>query len=321
MERPRGSDVSFGFSIIGGASATRKKIEKLPIQLKRALREREVKSRWVTSKDSPMLSPAAVAKLKLTTEGYDFVILPEGTNVHIGLTTHVQDADAWSHRDYGRPIRDDENGMLPPKLARMMVNLAGVRDGDVLLDPFCGSGTVLMEAVLATNAAEIIGSDLEAKQVASTERNISWMAQTAGILTHKDRERIRTFTSDVRTIGGHLTSVKINCVVTEGSLGPPLRGHEYQDQLDQNKQTIEALWKDALKTLHPTLAAGARLVICWPSFKTSNGLSRVGLDADVDALGYRLLNPLEGWDASNGPMVYHREKQRVARRIVVLERR
>lgn len=267
-----------------------------------------------------MLSPAAVAKLKLTTEGYDFVILPEGTNVHVGLTTHVQDADAWSHRDYGRPIRDDENGMLPPKLARMMVNLAQVKDGDTIIDPFCGSGTVLMEAVLATAASKIIGSDLEAKQVASTERNISWMAETAGILTRASRERIHTFTSDVRTIRDHLTSDTINAVITEGSLGPPLRGHEYQDQLDKNKVTIEALWKDALTALHPTLAVGARLVICWPSFKTSNGLARVGLDAEVDALGYRLMNPLEGWDASNGPMVYHREKQRVARRIVVLER-
>jgi tRNA G10 N-methylase Trm11 len=319
-ERPMGDDVSFGLSVIGGTPAARKRFEKLPIKLKHALKDSGVKSRWVTSKDSPMLSPAAVAKLRLTTEGYDFVILPDGMNVHVGLTTHVQDADAWSHRDYGRPIRDDENGMLPPKLARIMVNLAQIKKDDTILDPFCGSGTVMMEAVLATDAAHIIGSDLEDKQVVSSERNISWLAETAGIITKKDRERIRTFTSDARKIGDHLIGGAVHRVVTEGTLGPPLRGHESQAQIEKNKAVIDSIWKDTLTALHPILADGARLVICWPSFKTDNGMARVGLDAEIPALGYKLVNPLSGWDKTNGPLVYHREKQRVARRIVVLER-
>ncbi len=317
-ERPRGNDVAFGCSVIGGTPGVRRSLERLPLHIKRALKSHGVKSRWVTSKDSPSLSPAAVAKLKLTTEGYDFVLLADGKTVHVGLTTHVQNADAWSARDYGRPARDDENGMLPPKLARVMVNLARVEDGQTLLDPFCGSGTVLMEAALATGAQAIIGSDVAEKQTLSSEKNTAWLVEQ-GILTNKDRERIRAFHSDVKKIADHKLP-SIDRVVTEGDLGPPLRGSESQKQLDKNKELIETLWRETLRALHPMLSKGARLVVCWPSFKTSHGLSRVNMNDDLSGLGYRLINPLDGWDNTEAPLIYHREGQRVARRIVVMEK-
>lgn len=322
LQRPRGQDgkeIAFGCSVIGGTPGARRKLERLPLGLKRAFKASDIRSRWVTSKDSPSLSPAAVAKLKMTTEGYDIVLLIDGQTAHVGLTTHVQDADAWSQRDYGRPVRDDENGMLPPKLARIMVNLAQVEKGQTLLDPFCGSGTVLMEAALATEAGRLIGSDLEDKQIADSLKNTDWLvAQT--ILTQKDSARTTYFQSDVKKLAEQKDAKDIDCVVTEGSMGPPLKGHERQGQLDTNRDAITELWKDAFRVMRPLLADGARLVVCWPSYKTAHGLSRVKMDDDMPGLGYRVVNALEGWDETNAPMVYHRQGQRVARRIVVLRK-
>ncbi|HWQ99868.1 MAG TPA: hypothetical protein VN397_03420 [Candidatus Methylomirabilis sp.] len=318
-EHPRGNDVAFGFSVIGGSPGAHRALERLPLHLKRALKTRGIRSRWVTSKDSPSLSPAAVAKLKLTTEGYDFVLFADGKNVHVGLTTHVQNADAWSLRDYGRPARDDEAGMLPPKLARMMVNLAQVDDGMTVLDPFCGSGTVLMEAALATKASRIVGTDVDVKQVDATNRNTDWLV-SRNVITPDDRARTRAIASNVKGLGAHLKPKSVSRIVTEGDLGPPLRGSETQKQLDKNRDAITRLWRDALTALRPLLSELTRLVIVWPSYKTSGGLSRVKLDDEIAELGYCIVNPLEGWDDSNAPLIYHREGQRVARRIVVLER-
>lgn len=312
-------EIAFGCSVVGGTPGVRRKLERLPLGLKRAFKASGIRSRWVTSKDSPALSPAAVAKLKMTTEGYDVVLLADGQTIHVGLTTHVQDADAWSARDYGRPVRDDENGMLPPKLARMMVNLGRVEAGQTLLDPFCGSGTVLMEAALATQAAKLIGSDLEDKQVADSLKNTDWLV-AQNILTQKDKARTTYFQSDVKRLAEQPAAKEVDCVVTEGSLGPPLRGHESQKQLDTNRDMITQLWKDALRVMYPLLTKDARLVVCWPSYKTAKGLSRVKLDDDVQALGYEVVNALAGWDETNAPMIYHREGQKVARRIVVLKR-
>lgn len=319
-EQPRGDSIDFGFTIIGGTkSMTGKQGMKLPLELKKQFKAQGIRSRWVTSAEGT-LSPAAVAKLHLTTEGYDIVCLIENGTVHVGLTTHVQNADAWSERDYGRPSRDDAAGMLPPKLARMMVNLAKIGKGKTVLDPFCGNGAVLMEAALATDAGEIIGSDILKKQTDSCIKNLEWLVEQ-GILTHDDKERTNIFTADVLAIANHLKSNSIDCVVTEGSLGPPLRGGEPKSFIDKNKEEISALWMNALRALAPLVKSGGILVVIWPSFKTTGGIARVQLDDEMDRLGYEVANPLGEWDDSGNPLIYHREGQRVARRIVVLRKR
>ncbi|WP_456471514.1 TIGR01177 family methyltransferase [Methanocaldococcus sp.] len=50
-------------------------------------------------------------------------------------------------------------GCIMPKLARAMVNLARVKEGDLILDPFCGTGGFLIEAGLL--GAKIIGCDID----------------------------------------------------------------------------------------------------------------------------------------------------------------
>jgi tRNA G10 N-methylase Trm11 len=312
------TSLDFGLTIVCGSAGTRKILERLPLQLKRALKARDIRSRWVTAEDGGMISPAAVAKLKLTTEGWDLVLIAEGGNVHIGKTTHVQDADAWSHRDYGRPARDDREGMLPPKLARIMVNLARITNGETLYDPFCGNGTILMEAALATEAYTIIGSDIEQRQVATTEANDAWLVEE-GILTRDDASRFKTFACDAQRVSVALPHESIDAIVTEGTLGPPLRGHESLQAIERTTREIDSLWRTSLRDWKKMLTVNGRIVGVWPSFKTENGLSRVGLDADLAELGYKLVNPLEGWDDSGDPLVYHRQGQKVARRIVVLK--
>lgn len=309
--------LDFGFTVFGGTERMQKDLRKMPIALKRALKEQGIRSRWVTSKEGVPLSPAAVAKLKLTEYGTDLVCIIASGTAYIGKTTHVQNADAWSERDYGRPLRDDEAGMLPPKLARIMVNLARVKDGETILDPFCGNGTVLMEGALITKAQHIIGSDIEERQSASSLKNLEWLVEHQ-ILTADDAGRTEIFTADARHVSGHLDPTSVHAVISEGMMGPPLRGHEPQSAIQKNAKEISSLWIQTLDRLRPALANNARLVLVWPSFKTEGGIARVGLDEEVVRLGYRVVNPLGDWDESNGPLIYHRQGQRVARRIVVL---
>ncbi len=68
-------------------------------------------------------------------------------------------------RDAGR------EGGLPPALAAAMVDLAGApgRVGRTLLDPCCGAGTVLAEALAAGWAVE--GTDIDAAAVEAAVRN------------------------------------------------------------------------------------------------------------------------------------------------------
>lgn len=313
---PRDERIVFGLTIIGGTTAFQKNLSKLALATKRTLITAGRSVRWVTGEQNGAPTPAAVAKLGLTTGGYDLVILIHEQQAYIGLTTHVQDAGAWSMRDYGRPGRDDENGMLPPKLALMMVNLANIPNGGSLLDPFCGSGTVLMETALATSAAHIIGSDNSQTQIDMTAQNLRWLISQR-ILQEKDQKRFELATADARSIDLPFKN-QLDAIVTEGYLGPPLTGHETLPTLQKNAEEIEKLWRDALIHLHPYLKPTGKVIAVWPAFKSSHGSERVDVTQDLEKCGYKIVNPLEGWDDTNAPILYHRAGQRVMRRIVVL---
>jgi len=309
--------IDFGWTVYGGSKKTHDTINKLAIPFKKMLKAHAISSRWVTGKDGD-ISPAAIAKLKLTTEGLDLNIFIDGERIHVGKTTHVQNADAWSLRDFGRPARDERVGMLPPKLARMMVNLAMTPPGETLWDPFCGGGTVMMEAALATEAGLILGSDIDDTQVGNSQKNCSWLT-AQGIFQPHDSKRIVIFQSDARSVKPTHKST-ISRIVTEGYLGPLLSGQETKTTLEKNVHDISKLWEDSLKAWKPILAKDARLICIWPAFKTSHGISRVDLESKLSSLGYRIIDPLDGWDDSHGPLLYARPDQRVMRRIVVLAR-
>ena len=63
-------------------------------------------------------------------------------------TVFVQDFKKWSRLDYDKPHRDMKIGMLPSKLAQIMINLAGLKRLDAFWDPFCGLGTLIMVGIL-----------------------------------------------------------------------------------------------------------------------------------------------------------------------------
>lgn len=59
------------------------------------------------------------------------------------------------NRPYFHPV------VLEPHLSRIMVNLTMVKENDLLLDPFCGTGSIILEA--ATMKIRTIGCDLSSK--------------------------------------------------------------------------------------------------------------------------------------------------------------
>ncbi len=66
---------------------------------------------------------------------------------YVGIIKHVRDKKQFYLR---RPDRRPflMPSALKPKLARGLVNLTGVREGEVFLDPMCGTGSFLIEAGL-----------------------------------------------------------------------------------------------------------------------------------------------------------------------------
>lgn len=316
--RPRASRIIYGLTVFGGNAHQQKTYRHLALEVKKALKARGRSSRWMNGKDNEPISPAAVEKLELTTEGYDFVICLQQDQAIIGLTRAVQKADDWSERDFGKPYRDALNGMLPPKLARMMINIA--KPTTSLSDPFCGSGTVLMEAAIIHPDIQQFGSDIDQKHINGAIRNLDWMAERHHI-RQETREKILIFTSSAQRVDQHIHQ-PVETIVTEGYLGKPMKGFESLEWLERNHQDVTQLWKESLPIFARIQETGGRIVCTWPIMHSKHHqplfveLSETEL-ADV---GYKRVHPLQIWNNDTKPIIYKRADQFVHRQIVVLER-
>ena len=95
-------------------------------------------------------------------------------------------------------------GSMNPKLARCMVNLSRIHEGELLLDPFCGTGGILIEAGLI--GCKVAGSDIYWKMKNGTAIN----------LDHYGITDYRTFNVDVRELKMY---EKVASVVTDPPYG------------------------------------------------------------------------------------------------------
>ncbi|MHA1238490.1 MAG: DNA methyltransferase [Candidatus Odinarchaeia archaeon] len=79
-------------------------------------------------------------------------------------------------------------GIMEPKLARVMVNLTRVKKGDILLDPFIGTGGIGIEAGLI--GCKVIGMDLDKKMIYGSRTNLTHYNVINWHLIYGDARRI-----------------------------------------------------------------------------------------------------------------------------------
>ncbi len=263
LEKTGEKKIKFGFSVYEirnekTAAILRGKLERTGLEIKRLLKEAGRNARLVTSKEAT-LSSVVIAKNKLLQQGAEFVLIAEKDEILIGLTETIQDFESWSFRDFERPARDARRGMLPPKLARIMINLAGVDPGNkTLLDPFCGSGTVLMEASLL-GFEKLIGSDIQKQAIADTEKNLLWQE-------HQELpvSQFELFEASADKLIEFVPAETVDLIVTEPFLGTPRQGRESKEDIEKTIAELDNLYQKSFSTLFKLLKPGGVIVVASP---------------------------------------------------------
>lgn len=113
--------------------------------------------------------------------------------VYFGRRLAVIDRASYEARKT-RNLPFDYPISLHPKFARCLVNLARVKAGGRLLDPFCGTGAIVTEARLV--GAEAVGTDVSAKMIDGARKNLTSMGLEAD-LSESDVGDVHTIVSSV----------------------------------------------------------------------------------------------------------------------------
>ncbi|MBU0671379.1 MAG: DNA methyltransferase [Patescibacteria group bacterium] len=302
LDKIKEEKVVFGFSLYSNLDKKQKQFERMGLELKKDLKAEGKKVRLVTSKE-PELSSVIVQKEILKKNGIDFVLVPNNNKTIIGITKTVQDFKTYSQLDYGRPRRDAFSGMLPPKLARMMVNIAAPQKGDTLLDPFCGSGTVIQEAGLLLNA-NLIGTDVSKKAVLDSRSNMEWLREK---YPRKLKSTVFSFKQvDAKKIATEIKNESVDIIVTEVYLGP-VKG---TINIPQQKAELEDLYKRIFKEFQKILKKGAHIVVAFPAWRSNNEIIHLDIKPSLEKQGYKFFAE---------PILYGREDARVLRDIYFME--
>lgn len=256
--------------------------------------------------------------------GCELTVIAQKTGPWIGRTVAAQDIKSYTVRDMEKPVRDTTVGLLPPKLAQILLNfgehLVTVKNQKpaakmlTVFDPFCGTGVVPMEAML--RSWNVLGSDVSQKAVNGTTKNIEWLRKTYKVLK-KDADAEIWKQDAVKPFE---LKEKPDMIVTEGTLGPPLEMRATVKDAEKLRTQADDLTAAFLLNCKATLP-GVPVVMTlpvWYAQKKQIPLERVW--ASAEKAGFRPVLPPETIGSIPGrtSLLYRRPDQFVGREIVLL---
>lgn len=296
------------------------------------------------SSSSSLLNAAQIIFHKLTLEpNMELIFLELHGNYILLKTIAVQDIASYEIRDTARPARDARVGLLPPKLAQIMINLAlGTRDDSAdangaysqenppaIYDPFCGMGTLLQEAWLM--GFQSFGSDISGTMIDASQQNIAYLQKHFLVDENLQPTIIQHDVTDPN-IPNNISHTNM-VVVTEPFLGNPQSRELSPTEAEKFGASVMPLYHQFFMNMKSVLKNGGRILVLFPAPKVrSNGssaftpLPRIFLD-EVASIGYRKkqlipkeLSPLTEGTPSSKPLIYARPDAFVARELTLWER-
>ena len=242
----------------------------------------------------------------------DFVVLRLQNGYWVGATSYIPDAQQFLLRSNERPVVSADIS-ISSRLAKVLLNLGRVTKGQVVLDPFCGSGTVLSEALIS--GAKCIGVDRDPVRVENTKRNLEWLSKTLGIPNESYSLKVGDATRLENLLGG----VQVDAVVTEPIFLPRI---DYAPRLDKARKLIRnssRLYSESLYSIAGVVRKGGRIVVVTPSLRTAADREVSVVLENLQEVGLRLCQPAS--QHFDYPVRISNEKTRWVRRLVyVFER-
>jgi len=234
--------------------------------LKDELKHQGKKARFMgfpRDRENPQLTPVEVLKQGLLENHAEVVLCIGKHETAIGTTVAVHNPFEFQKRDVDKPVQRKIFG-ISPRIAKIMVNLSRCTSGKVFLDPFCGVGNVLQEALLAK--ARVIGVDINSWCVDAARRNLEWLTREYS-LEDVDYMLIQ---GDARNLRQKIRD-EIDCVATEPDLGPALREVATTSYAEKILEKLSPLFIDFLLEAYAVMRDGGLLVLVTPFVKTRSG--------------------------------------------------
>ncbi len=281
----------FGVSVYCSAESLRSVASRIQrfigSSIKDALADHSIRSEFMglpRSRERPQLTHVEVIKRKLVENKAEVLLCIGKTLSWLGSTSGVHNPFEFQKRDVGKP-RQRRIFAIPPRLARIMVNLSGCTEGKVFVDPFCGVGTILQEALLLEG--QVIGVDASGWCVEAATENLEWLRREY-VLEHAKFRVLKGDALRLRSIVGS----SIDCIATEPDLGPALKDTPTPSYAQKIIDKLTPLYFGFLKEAYDTLRRDGRLVLVTPYLRTRSGKPiTMHVEGRAEEVGFKMVSP------------------------------
>ena len=183
-----------------------------------------------------------------------------------GYLEESYDSAEAEKKDMEKPYRR-ESLAISPRLARILINLSQVKKNGLLLDPFCGIGVIIGEALL--KEINVIGVDIDKSATESAKKNIEWLRnkykfENKSIIINKDSREVRIDKADG--------------VATEPFLGELMTKNPQREKAQQIILGFEHLMIEVLNNVKKGMKRGIKIAFSAPLIKSQSG--RISCDAE-----------------------------------------
>jgi tRNA G10 N-methylase Trm11 len=256
----------------------------------------------------------------------DFLVAQE--RVYVAKTLTIQNFEDYGRRDYQRPARDIRVGLLPPKVAQIMINLAKPEPqaaGDLkraILDPFVGSGTIIQEAMIM--GFKGVGADVSPKAVENADKNLQWIKNRYRL----PQGRFELLLSDVSQLEQNLPKLGYEAIVTEGTLGPSYTEPPDEREMEKNFKDLEKVYLAAFRIFKKIIHQEKLVVVALPAYRKPSAYKFMPIIDKIKKLGYAVVDPLPRilllkfeflMVTPRGSIIYDRKDQFVSREIFIFK--
>lgn len=261
----------------------------------------------------------------LTPPNAEILAIFTETRVYFAKTLLVYDSVLQQYRDESRPFVSAEIS-TSPKICRTLLNLSGARPGEKVLDPFCGTGTLLMEGALL--GMKVIGVDIDGNQVQGAKSNLKWLGQDL-----QQRLDFSVFKGDSRELS-KIIKTTVDAVAFEPHLGPIHTEKPERKEAEKIATELTQLYNEVLIEITKILRPNGRIAMTLPVVNTDKGQVTIDVTKMIHGTGlavYKLIpsEMIRKNQAIDDRLTIRPERQqiperkrgqRVQRSIIVLEK-
>ena len=302
----------FGLSVYPDSGKNSSLFNHFASSLKKNLKDCGINCKFFpVPKDRSALTHVEVINKKL-----EEIVVCLGKKIHIAKTISVHNPFEFQKRDVKRPQQRPMYS-IPPRLARIMINLAQTPNSKTLLDPFCGIGSILQEAALMD--FEIFGSDLDGRCAYKAIQNLKWLSKQYCLKIPDIEEKI--IMADATRLSAQFQPKSMDMIVTEPHLGPPLKIHPDRNRAQRILRGLKPLYEKSLREFSLILRPGGRVCIVFPRFEFGGHFAHLEAVKMAEKAGLRPVDVFRKTGLPGGlPYIDKEERHKTIREIWVFEK-